>query len=176
MLRRQVTQPAAHSTGECTEHPVHRQRAATVTPLASTTSRSGSRSTTRRASSAANVVLPTPPIPCRTSPAAPGPSSSVGQRRCSRRRPTNSPTWRASSPAGNRGLTGAGAPSVVVAAGSSRGATPERDSTVSTAHSPNAPRRCSLSSGESCNSCCTLRRASATAPSTSSASSSASAP
>jgi hypothetical protein len=28
MLRRQVTQPAAHSTGECTEHLVHRQRAA----------------------------------------------------------------------------------------------------------------------------------------------------
>ena len=124
MLRRQVTQPAAHRIGEGTEHLVHRQRAAHRHAA-------GEHDEPVRFAfhdpadqlGGQCVVLPTPPIPCSTSPATPGPTSSTGQRRCSHRRPTNSPTWRASNPAGNRGLTGAGARSVVVAAGSSGGAT-----------------------------------------------------
>ena len=59
------------------------------------------------------MVLPTPPMPYSTSPAARGASSSAGQRRCARRRPTNSPASRDNSPAGT-GAPGSPACSISV--------------------------------------------------------------
>ena len=88
-------------------------------------------------------VLPTPPVPCTTNPAAPGASNSTGQRRCARRRPTNSPTSRANNPAGTRAR--APAPAVGVgcagAAESNTTAEPLRASTLTTDHSSN-PASC----------------------------------
>ena len=57
-------------------------------PVRLTRIRPGSRSRIRAVSSAARVVLPVPPIPQTTIPAARRTVSSAGQRRCSARRPT----------------------------------------------------------------------------------------